>query len=51
LHEAEEALMAATLRQAAGDQGVAAGLLGLLRQALNKRLTAPTAPADPPMTG
>ena len=38
LHEAEEALMAAALRQAAGNQGVAAGLLGLSRQALNKRL-------------
>ena len=38
LHEAEEALVAAALQQADGNQGVAAGLLGLSRQALNKRL-------------
>jgi two-component system, NtrC family, nitrogen regulation response regulator GlnG len=38
LHEAEEALIAAALQQADGNQGVAAGLLGLSRQALNKRL-------------
>jgi DNA-binding NtrC family response regulator len=38
LKEAEEALIAAALRHAAGNQGVAAGLLGVSRQALNKRL-------------
>jgi DNA-binding NtrC family response regulator len=38
LHEAEEALIAAALQHADGNQGVAAGLLGLSRQALNKRL-------------
>ncbi|MGE3535946.1 MAG: sigma-54-dependent transcriptional regulator [Candidatus Tectimicrobiota bacterium] len=38
LKEAEEALVAAALRHADGNQGVAAGLLGLSRQALNKRL-------------
>jgi two-component system, NtrC family, nitrogen regulation response regulator GlnG len=38
LREAEEALIAAALKQADGNQGVAAGLLGLSRQALNKRL-------------
>lgn len=38
LHAAEEALIAAALRHAQGNQGVAAGLLGLSRQALNKRL-------------
>jgi DNA-binding NtrC family response regulator len=38
LHEAEEALIAAALRHADGNQGVAAGLLGMSRQALNKRL-------------
>jgi DNA-binding protein Fis len=35
----EEALIAEALRRADGNQGVAAGLLGLSRQALNKRLT------------
>jgi DNA-binding NtrC family response regulator len=38
LKEAEDALIAAALRYADGNQGVAAGLLGLSRQALNKRL-------------
>jgi DNA-binding NtrC family response regulator len=38
LKEAEDALVAAALRHADGNQGVAAGLLGLSRQALNKRL-------------
>src|SRR5262249_12961393 len=38
LKEAEEALITAALRHAAGNQGVAAGLLGVSRQALNKRL-------------
>ncbi len=36
--EAEDALVAAALRHADGNQGVAAGLLGVSRQALNKRL-------------
>jgi DNA-binding NtrC family response regulator len=38
LKEAEDALVAAALRHADGNQGVAAGLLGVSRQALNKRL-------------
>jgi DNA-binding NtrC family response regulator len=38
LDEAEEALVQEALRRADGNQGVAAGLLGLSRQALNKRL-------------
>ena len=38
LQEAENALIAAALRHADGNQGVAAGLLGVSRQALNKRL-------------
>ena len=38
LKEAEDALITAALRYADGNQGVAAGLLGLSRQALNKRL-------------
>jgi DNA-binding NtrC family response regulator len=38
LKEAEEALVVAALRHADGNQSVAAGLLGLSRQALNKRL-------------
>jgi DNA-binding NtrC family response regulator len=38
LKAAEEALIAAALRHAAGNQGMAAGLLGVSRQALNKRL-------------
>jgi two-component system, NtrC family, nitrogen regulation response regulator GlnG len=39
LDEAEEALIAEALRRADGNQGVAAGLLGISRQALNKRLS------------
>jgi DNA-binding NtrC family response regulator len=38
LKEAEDALISEALRRADGNQGVAAGLLGLSRQALNKRL-------------
>ena len=38
LKEAEDTLIAAALRHADGNQGVAAGLLGMSRQALNKRL-------------
>jgi DNA-binding NtrC family response regulator len=38
LQEAEDTLIAAALRHADGNQGVAAGLLGVSRQALNKRL-------------
>jgi DNA-binding NtrC family response regulator len=38
LKEAEDALVAAALRHAEGNQGVAASLLGVSRQALNKRL-------------
>jgi len=39
LRESEEALIAEALRRAEVNQGVAAGLLGLSRQALNKRLS------------
>jgi two-component system nitrogen regulation response regulator GlnG len=39
LREAEDSLVAEALRRADGNQGVAAGLLGLSRQALNKRLS------------
>jgi two-component system, NtrC family, nitrogen regulation response regulator GlnG len=39
LHEAEEALINEALARADGNQGVAAGLLGISRQALNKRLS------------
>jgi DNA-binding NtrC family response regulator len=46
LKEMEEALIAAALRHAAGNQGVAAGLLGMSRQALNKRLR-----RCPPLSG
>lgn len=38
LKEAEEALISEALQRAQGNQGVAAGLLGISRQALNKRL-------------
>lgn len=38
LKEAEEALVQAALKKADGNQGVAANLLGITRQALNKRL-------------
>ena len=39
LKEAEQALIAEAMQRADGNQGVAAGMLGLTRQALNKRLT------------
>jgi DNA-binding NtrC family response regulator len=39
LRESEDCLIAEALRRADGNQGVAAGLLGLSRQALNKRLS------------
>jgi DNA-binding NtrC family response regulator len=39
LQEAEDALVAEALRRAEGNQGIAAGMLGLSRQALNKRLS------------
>ena len=39
LRESEDGLIAEALRRAEGNQGVAAGLLGLSRQALNKRLS------------
>jgi DNA-binding NtrC family response regulator len=38
LHEAEETLIDEALARAEGNQGIAAGMLGLSRQALNKRL-------------
>jgi two-component system, NtrC family, nitrogen regulation response regulator GlnG len=38
LEQAEETLIAEALRRADGNQGVAAGMLGISRQALNKRL-------------
>lgn len=38
LAETEESLIAEALRRSDGNQGVAAGLLGISRQALNKRL-------------
>jgi DNA-binding NtrC family response regulator len=38
LGEAREVLIAEALRRAEGNQGLAAGMLGLSRQALNKRL-------------
>lgn len=38
LRESGEALMAEAMRRAGGNQGVAAGLLGISRPALNKRL-------------
>jgi DNA-binding NtrC family response regulator len=47
LGEAEAALIAETLRRAEGNQGVAAGMLGLSRQALNKRLS--RLKHDPPL--
>ena len=50
LKDAEEALIAAALRHADGNQGVAAGLLGVSRQALNKRLRRRhSLPALPPV--
>jgi DNA-binding NtrC family response regulator len=39
LQEAEEFLVQETLRRAGGNQGVAASMLGISRQALNKRLS------------
>ena len=39
LKEAEQALITEALQRADGNQGIAAGMLGLTRQALNKRLT------------
>ncbi len=39
LKDMEEALMAEALRRANDNQGIAAGMLGLTRQALNRRLT------------
>jgi DNA-binding NtrC family response regulator len=48
LKEAEDALIAAALRHADGNQGVAAGLLGLSRQALNNRLMRRKALGTPP---
>ena len=39
LKEAEEFLVQETLKRAAGNQGVAASMLGISRQALNKRLS------------
>ena len=38
LKEAEESLISEALRRADNNQGIAAGLLGISRQALNKRL-------------
>jgi DNA-binding protein Fis len=51
LHAAEEALIAEALRRAAGNQGLAAGMLGLSRQALNKRLRRRPSLAPPPASG
>ena len=48
LKEAEDTLIAAALRHADGNQGVAAGLLGVSRQALNKRLRRRQPPAGLP---
>ena len=48
LKEAEDALIAAALRHADGNQGVAAGLLGMSRQALNKRLLRRKSLGTPP---
>jgi two-component system, NtrC family, nitrogen regulation response regulator GlnG len=45
LKAVEEALLTEALRRADGNQGVAAGLLGLSRQALNKRLRRRLPPA------
>jgi DNA-binding NtrC family response regulator len=39
LEAAEEALISEALARTAGNQGVAAGILGISRQALNKRLS------------
>jgi DNA-binding NtrC family response regulator len=51
LKEAEDALIAEAMSRADGNQGVAAGLLGVSRQALNKRLRRrdqPELSAEPP---
>jgi DNA-binding NtrC family response regulator len=48
LKEAEDTLIAAALRHAEGNQGVAAGLLGLSRQALNNRLMRRKSLGTPP---
>ena len=46
LKEAEQALISEAMQRADGNQGIAAGMLGLTRQALNKRLTRQKSP-DP----
>ena len=48
LKELEECLIAEALRQSGGNQGAAARLLGISRQALNKRLTRKEATDDGP---
>jgi DNA-binding NtrC family response regulator len=50
LDQTEEALIAEALRRADGNQGVAAGLLGISRQALNKRLSRRRNPDAPGRT-
>jgi two-component system nitrogen regulation response regulator GlnG len=47
LKEVEEALLTEALSRADGNQGVAAVLLGISRQALNKRLRRRQPPARP----
>lgn len=49
LKEAEQILIDEALRRADGNQGIAAGLLGLTRQALNKRLVRGRKKEDQPM--
>ena len=46
LQQTEERLVAEALRRADGNQGAAAGLLGISRQALNKRLSRQRQAAD-----
>lgn len=46
LKEAEQALISEAMQRADGNQGIAAGMLGLTRQALNKRLSRQKSP-DP----
>ena len=46
LKQAEQALISEAMQRADGNQGIAAGMLGLTRQALNKRLTRQKSP-DP----
>jgi DNA-binding NtrC family response regulator len=48
LREAHEALIAEALRRAEGNQGLAAGMLGLSRQALNNRLMRRKSLGTPP---